>query len=338
MIKSVTIDNNFGESMTIKLEDPEVLDEIPEEISPEMGIFITEIEGLGPVKANINMAEVATQHGARYISSRANTRDITFHFRFLDINGVTAEDCRLKTYKYFPLGEKVKLTIRTGQRTVVAYGYVESNEPEIFLEQVASTITVSCPSSWFVLQQPNKTIDYTFSNLDAMFEFEFEDPVGESPSLIFSEIEHNKVHEITYAGEAETGMVITISNVQRNFPAGVEWFAMPTIYDIETGEFMKIDTDVIEKTFNPSFDPSIVPKIYQTCVDSSSIVISTVTDNKYVRYIHTDGTTYNVLAALSLDSSWLKIHPGVNKFSYTCDHGDIDVDVNIKATVLISGV
>ena len=137
-------------------------------------------------------------------------------------------------------------------------------------------------------------------------------------------------------------MTITISCTEKNYQDEEASFHMPTIYSTETNEFMKIDTDVIEKIYqeahgNSSWDPSASFVIYETCQQDCSIIISTATNNKYVRYRHLDGSTYNVLNALSLDSTWLKVHPGNNKFAYTCEEGDINVDINIKATVLISG-
>ena len=330
MINQVIINNNYGESLTIKLPQTE----------PTHGLFITEIEGLGPVKANINMREVATRSGATYISSRAESRDIVFHVLYLGNNdGVSAEDARLTTYKFFPLGEKITLTFYTENRTARTTGYVESNEPDIFSDEIAgASITVSCPSAWFTLVGSDKKDTFIISDLVSEFEFEFEDPVEALPdgSIIFSSIDTGAEHIIEYDGEVETGMIIKIICDTKDLHERV---SMPTIYNLETGEYIKIDTDIIEKLVNPGWKPG---DLYQTCMDGNEIWISTYIRNKYVRYYHEYGTSYggryNALSALTLDSSWLKIHPGKNKFSYTCEEGELNLDIIITTDVLVTGV
>ncbi len=210
MIKQVKINNGFDESMLLKLRDPIVRSD-GEEVVKEDGILITEIEGLGPVKADIKINESATSHGGRFNSARANTRDIIFHFRFLDINGLTIEDSRLVIYRFFPLTEKVTIYIWTENRYVKTEGYVESIEPEIFSNEsgnVGAAVTVKCPSAWFISAGITKKDEYQFSNLFDKFEFEFTDEP--TPSLIFTEIAPGKEQVINYPGDIVTGMVISI--------------------------------------------------------------------------------------------------------------------------------
>ena len=59
MIKSVTITNHLDESIKLDLFNPE-----------ESGFIIKNIEGLGPVKANINFKELATNDGSIDNSTR----------------------------------------------------------------------------------------------------------------------------------------------------------------------------------------------------------------------------------------------------------------------------
>ena len=53
MIKNVKVTNEFGESITITLADTQ----------PRTGLFITEIEGLGPPKADVIMKSIAILTG-----------------------------------------------------------------------------------------------------------------------------------------------------------------------------------------------------------------------------------------------------------------------------------
>ena len=73
MIKKEIVTNYLGESLEMELARPEV-----------SGLAITDIEGLGPVKATINTSEIATGDGALYNSAKLETRNIvmTLDFRF----------------------------------------------------------------------------------------------------------------------------------------------------------------------------------------------------------------------------------------------------------------
>lgn len=354
MIKRITATGEFGESMTLKLTEPIDSGVWSYDADPTKGIFITEIEGLGPVKADINMTEIATQHGSVYNSARAKSRDITFHFLFFDMNGATAEDSRQFTYRVFPLGRKTSLVIETENRKVWVNGYVESNEPDIFAEQAGATITVNCPSAWMNVSGSAGTQSVEFSNLLSEFEFaehfdpetstyiaDFED--SPTPSIIFSSIQHNTHHEFYYNGEVEVGMLITIVATNR--------FKNPTIYNVVNNKKLKINTDVIEKFLADNeldvyIDISTEPprEGHTGIFPGDEIRISTVEGNKYIRYyLFSETTGYNMLSALSEDSDWLTLLPGNNTYGYSCEKingsdTDINLYLSLEAKVLVQGV
>ena len=341
MIKQTEIKNGFGESLIIKLGEP-IIRTDGTYASKEEGIFITEIEGLGPVKADIKMGESATRHGGRFNSARANCRDISFHFLFLDINGLTVEDGRLTIYKFFPLTEEVTVYFNTENRNVRVKGYVESIEPDIFTDQAGATVTIKCPSAWFILSGVRNEDVNEFSNLEKMFEFEFADEP--SPSLIFNSLEPGKSHEIDYPGEIVTGMTISIKGKPAENVNATK-FRLPTIYNNETREKMAINTNMIEKILNPNWtgrstDPSYLPDTDICTIGADDeILISTVTGNKYVRFIR-ENKTYNILRALPLNTDWLTLHPGKNVFSYKCatDTESYAVDITMTAFIYVAGV
>lgn len=359
MIKQVEITGEYGDSVTIKLANPINRDgDIPEGVDViadeyYANIFITEIEGLGPAKADLQMAEIATQHGSIYNSSRVKSREITFHLLFLDnVSWVNAEDARQQTYKLFPIGRKVTLTIKTGNRSVRTTGYVEENEPDIFAEQVGSKITVSCPSPWFNVTGPAGTQTIEFSNLSSEFEFpayyeeetkQYEHELMDepTPSFIFSSIVHNAHHEIVYNGEVENGMLISFIAYDK--------FKNPTVYDIDTGKKMKISTDKIEKFLRDNDldleeiididhpDQSIT--VHTGIQPGDVIRVNTVENNKYVRFYKYGGSQYwNVMNAISDDSDWLTLRPGYNTIGYSCESGEYDVTISLEAKVLLQGV
>ncbi len=363
MIDQVSINNNLGETLTVKIM----------ETNPASGLFISGIDGLGTVKSDIRMQKIATQHGSKYNSSRAESRDIVFHFLYSDgyVNDryISAEEARINTYKFFPLGERITITFYTDyytskneRRTLRVSGYVESNDPEIFSEPLAgSAITVSCPSPWFYIPgQTGKMIE-TFSNLEATFEFpeqsysgaydaeenspeygflEFEpledDVIAKDDSKptkggtkIFTALRVNETHNVYYRGEVETGMLITIS--------GNGFFRFPTIYNIGTGEKMTINTDVIEKMLNPAFDPNASPAIFQVG-PGDEIRISTDPQNKYIRYYMDGAEKFNIINAIDLNADWLTLRPGNNQFAYSCTEGNLNIDITMEATIYLQGV
>lgn len=307
MIKGVTITNEFGESITITLNDTE----------PRTGLFITEIEGLGPPKADVIMKSIATMDGKKFQTARGNERDIIFHFLFIPSNDFSVEDARQLTYKYFPLKRKVNLIFETDNRSAEVDGYVEENEPDIFREDSDTAITVKCESPWLKKHGLEGSQEILFSDVDHRFEFEFEDPDDLSPTLEFSAIEVKRENVIRYKGEADSGIIMSMFAYGR--------FTHPTIYNNTTRERMTIDTNKVEALIGS-------PIKY-----GDEIRISTYQNDKYIHFIR-DGRTTNILNTIDKDADWFTIHPGDNIFSYTCQAGELDVEFTIKADILLQGV
>ena len=303
MIKSVTIKNSFGDVVRMVLG----------EVEPYSGLLITSIDGLGPVKADINLTDIATQDGSNYNSSRANKRNIVLHVAFTYAN--TIEEVRQSTYRYFPLKDKVLFQIETDNREAEVYGYVESNDPDIFSDFETATISILCESSWLTASGDGGKQEIPFSDINSLFEFEFAD--DNSPSIIFSEIEIKGEKIITYRGETETGIVMSIF--------AEDAFTFPTIYNNITRESMTIDTDKVAV---------IVGSPIRT---GDEIQISTIRKDKYIRFIR-EGISYNILNALDKDAAWFTIHPGDNIFSYTCRTGNLNVFFKIVTQILYQGV
>lgn len=150
-----------------------------EEIGGNSDLFITSIDGLGPVKATVNMTEIPTSDGGIFNSARLTSRNIVIKALYKD-DTCSIEEARHLTYKYFPVKSKVKIQVVTDTRTVDAEGYVESNEPDIFNERSGCQISITCPSAYF----------------------EGED--------IEEELEYGIEKTLTYSGDAETGMEVTM--------------------------------------------------------------------------------------------------------------------------------
>ena len=306
MIKGITITNTLsGEEITVNLGD----------IEPYHALFITEIEGLGPPKADINMTSLANKDGSLWNSSRANNRNIVLHVRF--INASSIEDVRLLTYRYFPVKKKIKFRIETDNRLATISGYVESNEPDIFSPEESATISVVCESAWFIDEKEGRGQHTDFSDIIPMFEFEFEDDDTESPTIEFSRIETRRQNLVYYKGDAETGFLMRmfISGTVRN----------PKIYDLTTNESIKIDTAKVEAiTGGP-------------VAGGDEIQINSVINEKFIVLIR-NGVRYNILNALDIDTTWFKLQPGDNMFGFTADAGELNIIFRMEYDTLLQGV
>lgn len=305
MIKTVTITNPNGEEVTITLGETE----------PESGLFLTEIEGLGPPKADINMTSLAAKDGSLYNSSRANGRNIILHVRFIKASSV--EEVRLLTYKYFPLKKRIKFHIETENRIAETTGYIESNEPDIFSEEESATISVLCESAWFTDASINGIEIIDFSDIVPLFEFEFEDDTEESPTIEFTSIEPKRENIITYTGDADTGFLM------RMFIGGT--VVNPSIYNIETLEAIRINTD------------KVAAIVGSALTAGDEIRINSVATEKSITLLR-GGRSYNILNALDINATWLVLHEGDNIFSYTADSGELNIMFKIEAQKLLQGV
>lgn len=163
MIKFIKITNYKNEELMIDLFNPYT-----------SGFYIAKIDGLCPVKADITTTKMVTTDGDIYNHARANSRNIILTLGFIANNEIglhSIEDCRQKTYKYFPLKKRLKFSIMTDNRELYTYGYVESNEPDIFSQEETAQISIICPSSYFTSNDDNTVM---IKNVRPMFKFPFE--------------------------------------------------------------------------------------------------------------------------------------------------------------------
>lgn len=301
MIKSISVTNYLGESITLELLRPD-----------KSGIYIKEIEGLGPATANINIKELATSDGAAFNSSRVNSRNIVITLGFLQ--HPTVEEMRLLTYKYFPIKQRLKFTIQTDARVAETYGYVESNEPDIFSQNETTQISIICPDPYFYSEGNNLTV---FSGVEAAFEFPFSNESLTEDLIELGYIQYSMEQTIYYSGDAEVGVLITIHAIgaAKNI----------TIYNTGTREVMKIDTAKIESLTGSGI------------VNGDTILISTVKGDKFV-VLFRNGVYTNILNALDRDSDWFSLAKGDNIFAYTAEEGAVNLQFKIENRTLYEGV
>lgn len=304
MIKTVTVTNYLGESLTLELKNPW-----------DVGIAITKIEGLGPVKADINSTEISSGDGARFNSARISTRNIVFTFRLLE--APTVEDSRQKTYKYFPIKTNVTLLFETDNRLCQITGYVESNKPNIFSEEEDTQISIICPNPYFISMSNGGMNTVVFFGDEPVFEFPFSNESLTDPLIVFGNIKLRQEETVPYDGDSEVGFTIKMHALGE--------VRQITIYNTKTRETMKIDTDILNEITGSGI------------VAGDEITISTIKGDKYITLLR-DGKEINILNALGKDVDWFQLAKGDNRFAYICEYGAENLEFSINYQTLYEGV
>jgi hypothetical protein len=303
MIKSVTVINYLGEALELDLRNPE-----------KSGLFVKSIKGLGPSKGIINTTEVSTNDGSIYNSARTTQRNIVLQLGFLW--NTLVEDSRHLTYKYFPVKKKLTLIFDTDRRQCMITGYVESNEPDIFSKNSGCQISVICPDPLFYSLDGDSSNTTVFNGIEPVFEFVFENE-GIADAIEFGDIQTKTENVITYDGDNEVGIRITI------FALGPA--TNITIYNSITREMMKIDTSKIEAITGKGL------------VARDEITICTVKGNKGVTLLR-DGKETNILNCLGKNVDWFQLTKGDNVFAYSAETGASNLQFRIENDVVYEGV
>lgn len=301
MIKSLTVTNHVGESLTLELTRPE-----------KSGLIVQSIEGLGPPKATVNMTELGLSDGSIFNSVRMENRNIvlTLAMMFDPI----IEDARLKTYRYFPIKKKVKLTIKTDRRTVETEGYIESNEPDIFSEEETTVISIVCPDSCFY--EPSENVRL-FTGIEPLFEFPFSNESVTENLLEMGNTRIDKRIYIDYVGDVDSGVYISIRALDD--VRGIR------LYNVGTRESFALDTDKLENIIGGTF------------TKGDEILISTVRGQKYARFVQGAKTT-NIIGSVDKNSDWFQLTNGTNIFDYAVDEGRENLIISFTYRAAYGGV
>lgn len=307
MIYSLAVTNFLGDRIRLELGKPE-----------NTGFLVKSITGLGPVKANVNTTEVATNDGSMFNSARLSQRNIVIQMVFVNsIYGEDIEEIRQKSYKYFPIKKNVELVIETDNRYVRTTGYIESNEPDIFSKQEGTQISIICPDPYFYSVSEDGDNVTDFYSIDPMFEFPFSNESLTEPLLVFGEIQIKTEGVITYTGDSEIGVMIYIHAIG---PA-----EHINIYNTETREVMTIDTVKLEKLTGRGL------------IAGDDIIINTLKGEKSITLVRS-GVSYNILNCLDKNTDWFTLVKGDNIFAFTADSGVTNLQFRIENKVIYEGV
>lgn len=325
MIKSFKVTNYVGDSITLELTRPD-----------KTGFIVKSVDGLGPVKATINMTSTPTYDGALFNSARLDKRNIILSLDFMELperkdeNGKllpyeTIEHIRQKSYKYFPLKKKLHLVVETDNRLVETEGYVESNEPNIFSNQEGCTISILCPDSFFYSLESATTV---FSGIKPLFEFPFscesieKDESGSfhrgDPTIEMSQIVTRQSHLVRYDGDVDVGVTIVVHAVD-----DVEKLVVTNETTLES---MSIDDD------------KLIASTGSGITAGDTITIETRKGYKSITLLR-DGETINILNSLGKNSKWFNLVRGNNAFRYSATgNGFASLQFSIYNKVVYEGV
>lgn len=304
MIKSVTITNHLDESIKLDLFNPE-----------ESGFIIKSIEGLGPVKANINFKELATNDGSIDNSARLSSRNIVMSLQFME--SPTIEETRLKSYKYFPIKRNIKFLIETDSRICETIGRVETNVPTIFSNAEGCQISILCSNPYFYSAGENGTNQTIFYGTEPLFEFPFSNESLTEDLIEFGSIENRTEGTIYYDGDAEIGITIQIHAVGE--AEGL------VIYNTKTREIMRINDDKLKSLMGSGIQAG------------DEITITTSRGEKGI-YMLRSGVTTNILNSLEKPIKWFQLSKGDNTFAYTASAGLTNLQFRIENKVIYEGV
>lgn len=302
MIKALTITNYLGESLKIVLTED----------TPDSGLIILGMEGLGASSANINTTSMAAIDGSMYNSARVEERNIVLSLLLTFAPQI--EDSRQRTYKYFPIKREVELLFETDNRALKIRGYVESNEPDIFSDQETIQISIICPDPFFYSSNRESTV---FSGIEPLFEFIFSNESLTEPLLEFSSIENQTEKTVYYSGDADVGVIITIHAVgdAKNI----------TIYNVRTRESMRIDTEKIKILTGEGIH------------NGDDIIINANRGQKGVELLR-NGKYTNILNCLDKNSDWFRITKGDNIFAYVAESGSENLYFIIDHDIIYEGI
>ena len=187
---------------------------------PGSPFIITEILGLDPPDATINIDEYALLDGGIYNSSKANIRTMQIAFA-IDYNAATA---RQTVYNVLRPGRKVRINYSDNNGLdVYTEGYVGKPEITHFAIKQMCTVQIICPESYW--QGAEAIIDNFVETSDG-FHFAFSSTA--EPQIVFGERSVNTSISITNDGNLDVGFTATI-----RFKAAAEYLA---IVNLDTGK------------------------------------------------------------------------------------------------------
>lgn len=302
MIRSITVDSYAnGSSLKLILNSPEGSE----------GFAVINCDGLGPGSAKLNDSEWVTVDGSNINSVRLPAREINLDLRFVPTAyDESVADIRRKSYVYFPIKTKVKLTFEFQEfraRGLVRQrwieGIVQKNETGPWMEEEGCSISIKCGDPYF------RDVDISedsFSLINPLFHFEFPDDVSDHPWPV-SYIENYARKTVVNKSTINVGAIFKLESTAT--------VVNPYLYNVTTQQGFGLDY---------TLDPGEI------------LIIDTRKGHKRV-YVK-DGLDTSKLGYLSVNSKWITFVPGENVIGYQCDTGVESLHVSYTIEPIYEGI
>lgn len=300
MIHSITATNPQGESLKMELARPE-----------GSGLIIRKVDGLGPVKATVNLTSVVGLDVSTVNSTSLDPRNIVFDIELMA--QPTIEVTRRLSYNFFQLRKLVKLEVVTDTTTFTTEGIVESNEPDIFSQNESVAISIICGNPYLIGAQ---WISEDFSSVIAKFEFEWENGLGLN-ELELSTRSTSNARIFENIGDPDVGVVFKLK-----FTGPV---TSPRIVKMIGGDALKIDSAKLSTIAGGGI------------VAGDEIHLSTIVGDRYARLYRT-GATINILGAIDPTSNWLQLSKGKTELKLEANSGVNNIQMLADYPVYYNGV
>lgn len=318
MIEQIIVKNDYASDNTLRL----VLRD-PEDPNTSKGFAVTSVKGLGPGKATLNSSEWVTIDGSEFQNARLPKRTITLELTFIPTDyDESVADIRMKSYRYFPIKEHVRLEFKsvTNKMSETYYidGRVEKNEPNIWSKQEGQTIDIVCFDPYFKNKQAN---EISFSDVIPKFHYawidEDEDINQDDPSpyetpeplFIMSEKINYDVLNINNPSYVTTGGIFTI----------------------------RANGTVV----NPSiFNETTYQRMIFYITMKAGDVIEVDTRKGYKSVILKKGFGENIINTIDITSDWIEMVPGDNLVGFSCEDPAQrnHMDVKVKVRPIYAGI
>ena len=280
---SLTVENAKGEQLNLT-QNPDYV--------------ITNIDGLHPPDAIINMMERAGHDGALFNSAKVNYRQLILD---ISINSNACEN-RNNLYRFFQSARPVRLIYNNELRGVYIDGYVQNAPIGFFQPKQTIQITIICPDPFW---HSTVNVEGMTDGMESLFEFPFSIPEGGIP---FSEYYGGNAAHIWNPGTVESGIIIEI----RATGAATN----PRIYHQNTDTYFRVNTSL---------------------QSGDVLIIDTRPDHKKIQRVRS-GATANLIASRDLGSTWLVMDSGENVYILSAASGVGNLTCLISSVTNIEGV
>lgn len=259
---------------------------------------LTEIDGLLPEKAVINITKLVNSDGSILNAARVESREITITVKPRG----NIEENRQRLYDFFRVKKETVLHYKNDTRDLKITGVVESFDGSLFEQTQTIDITLLCMNPYF--EDSTKTSE-VMANVEDLFEFPF---AIEKEGIEFSRINKELMKVVKNKGDTETGLIIEMTATGR--------VVNPIIYNVDTREYfgLKIEMqlgDVIKINTN-----GLSKKV------------------ELLRY----GETRSIINNIIKGNKWFKLETGDNTFTYQCESGEENINIKFTYSNVYEGV